>query len=425
MKKLLFILLLSVYGFAGNTQGVELYHKAALKANQDKLYRNLVQNTINKNLSKELKDSTEDNWQDAFQAMEVLQYKTKWIDSKINAAGEYLTSGTLSFQRAFLELIYTHYPAKKFRQPVQQLFIQVTDAKIFAMCAVYLLKSDSTKENINFIAVKTKMRLQEEPANPILLELQQYIAGFNQPVNSPDISPFFQKNYLTGNVLLISLQRKNRDYPGLVMVRDAAGNFIIDSSGNYFAVPQLARSVGNLPPFLTNGNTPQGIMRMDKFDVSVSSFIGPTPNLQLSLPFEKKAFHFFQSQDETDTLWDIERYKKLLPEKLRTYAPLQQTWYAGMAGRTEIIAHGSTVNPRYYLHQPFYPLTPTQGCLATTELWSAENGKRITSDQQKLVSAVLKAGGANGYAIVIEINDEQKPVSFDDILPFINGSSQK
>jgi hypothetical protein len=424
MKKLLFIMLLTVYGFTGDAQGVELYHRAALKANQDKLYRNLIQNTINKNLSKELKDSTEDYWQDAFQAMEVLQYKTKWIDGKINVAGEYLGSGTVPFQRAFLELIYAHYPAK-FRQPVQQLFINTTDAKIFAMCAVYLLKSDSTKENINFIAVKTKMKLQEEPANPILLELQQYIGGFNQPLQSVDISPFFQKNYLPGNVLLISFQRKNRDYPGLVMVRDAAGNFIKDSSGNYFAVPQLARSVANLPPFLTNGNTPQGIMRMDKFEVSVSSFIGPTPNLQLSLPFEKKAFHFFQTLDETDTLWDIERYKKLLPEKLRTYAPLQQTWYAGTAGRTEIIAHGSTVNPGYYLHQPYYPLTPTQGCLATTEIWSAENGKRITSDQQKLVSAVLKAGGANGYAIVIEINDAQKPVSFDEILPYLNAGTQK
>ncbi len=424
MKKLLFILQVSVYGFAANAQGVELYHRAALKTNQDKLYRNLVQNTINKNLSKALKDSTEDYWQDAFQAMEVLQYKSKWIDGKINAAGEYLISGTVSFQRAFLELIYAHYPAK-FRQPVQQLFTQTTDAKIFAMCAVYLLKSDSTKENINFIAVKTKMSLQEAAANPILLELQQYIAGFNQPVNSPDISPFFQKNYLPGNVLLISFQRKNRDYPGLVMVRDAVGNFIKDSSGNYFSVPQLARSVGNLPSFLTNGNTPQGILRMDKFNVSVSSFIGPTPNLQLSLPFEKKAFHFFQSQDESDTIWNIERYKNLLPEKLRQYIPLQQTWNAGMAGRTEIIAHGSTVNPGYYLHQPFYPLTPTQGCLATTELWSAENGKRIMSDQQKLVGAVLKAGGASGYVIVIEINDAQKAVSIGDIIPFTYAGTRK
>lgn len=424
MKQLLVLMLLLAYGLAGKTQGVELYHKAALKANQDKLYRNLVQNTINKNLSLALADSTEDKWQDAFQAMEVLQYNTKWIEGKIYQAGEYLESGTLSFQRAFLELVFARFPAK-FRQPVQQLFIQTTDAKIFAMCAVYLLKSDSTKENINFIAVKSKLMLEQQPLNPILSELQRFISGFNQPLKSLDISPFFQKNYLPGNVLLISFQRKNRDYPGLVMVRDAAGNFIKDSLGNYFSVPQLARSVSNLPSFLTNGNTPQGILRMDKFDVSVSSFIGPTPNLQLSLPFEKKPFHFFQAQNPNDTIWDIERYKLLLPAKLRNYLPLQQTWYAGMAGRTEIIAHGSTVNPGYYLHQPFYPLTPTQGCLATTELWSAENGKRITSDQQKLVGAVLKAGGANGYAIVIEINDEQRAVSMGDILPYINEVATK
>jgi len=67
----------------------------------------------------------------------------------------------------------------------------------------------------------------------------------------------------------------------------------------------------------------------------------------------------------------------------------------------------------------YYPLTPTQGCLCTEEIWSAVDGKRIESDQQRLVDAVKKAGGANGYCIVIEIDDQQKPVSIKDILPFL------
>jgi hypothetical protein len=35
------------------------------------------------------------------------------------------------------------------------------------------------------------------------------------------------------------------------------------------------------------------------------------------------------------------------------------------------------------------------------------------------VDAVKSAGGANGYCVVIEIDDQQKPVSLKDILPFL------
>ena len=88
-----------------------------------------------------------------------------------------------------------------------------------------------------------------------------------------------------------------------------------------------------------------------------------------------------------------------------------------MAGRTEIIAHGTTINPAYYKGEPYYPLTPSLGCLCTKEIWN-EDGKRTISDQAELVNAVQLAGGANGYYVVIELNDEQRPVAMDDILPF-------
>jgi hypothetical protein len=57
--------------------------------------------------------------------------------------------------------------------------------------------------------------------------------------------------------------------------------------------------------------------------------------------------------------------------------------------------------------------------LATKEIWSNVDGKRMETDQQKLVDALKKAGGANGYCIVIEIDDQQKPVSMDEILSLL------
>ena len=202
-------------------------------------------------------------------------------------------------------------------------------------------------------------------------------------------------------------------------IRNIEGKFIRDSAGNIFNVPQLARSITDLPGYLTNGNTPQGIFRMYGFGVSSSSFIGPTTNIQLTMPAETSLQFFMKDSTITDTAWTEEWYKKLLPASLKNYASLYGSYYAGKAGRTEIISHGTTVDPEYYKGTTYYPLTPTQGCLCTKELWSGYNGSRVYSDQQKLIEAIKLAGGPDGYCVVIELDDKKQPVNINEVLPFI------
>jgi len=79
----------------------------------------------------------------------------------------------------------------------------------------------------------------------------------------------------------------------------------------------------------------------------------------------------------------------------------------------------------YYIKQPYYPLTPTQGCLTSKEVWDENTGIRTQSDQQLLINSMIKAGGADGYAIVINIDDEQRPVLLYDIVPMIEQAQQK
>jgi hypothetical protein len=257
-----------------------------------------------------------------------------------------------------------------------------------------------------------------DPDNPILNQLNHRLnpaAGSKlPPLEALLYHPFFD----TATVVF-SFQRANRNFPGLVMVRDRWGQFVKDETGNYFNVAQLARSINNLPGYLTNGNTPQGIFRLFGQDKSRSIFIGPTPNLQLTMPFESSVCHFLNDSTISDSTWSLQVYKKVLPEAWAQYPPVMEAYYAGQAGRSEIIAHGTTVSPDYYSGQPYYPLTPTLGCLCTRELWSGEDGRRMVSDQQLLVEAVQKAGGANGYLIVIELDSLQRPVLIDDLLPFI------
>jgi len=255
--------------------------------------------------------------------------------------------------------------------------------------------------------------------NPILYILQTRLENSKLNTVYPIkevLKEVLNKNFLPGQIVMYSFQRKDRDYPGLVLIRNAEGNFITDSSGNIYNVQQLARSITNLPGYLTNGNTPQGIFKMYGFGVSMSNFIGPTANIQLGMPVEISMKKFFDDSTILDSIWTIDRYQKMIPKNLKDYLPLYDSYYAGLAGRSEIIAHGTTIDPKFYVGKPYYPLTPTEGCLCTKEIW---NGKRIESDQQKLVNGLLKAGGANGYCVVIEIDDKNAPVKIKDILPYL------
>lgn len=422
IKKYVILFVAIIWGFTSEGQ---LFFRSTLKTNRDKLYQNLVNNSIHKNLSVTLSDSTEEDWQGAFYALELIRYQSPWVNSRIDSAALMMNTLSVSFQRAALEMLYSNYPEKYYQQ-VKYLLMGTSDAKIFAMCAAYILNSSKANEDLSFLKVKTQQQLALQPNHPILEQLQFQLQTHAQSLNVPDISLLLQADYLKGHNIVFSFQRKNRNFPGLVLVRKGDGTFIRDSSsGLPFTVPQLARSINNLPGYITNGNTPEGIFRMKGYDVSTNGFIGPTANVQLTMPFEKSAGHFTADENNKDTVWDIRYYKNLLPAPLQNYYPLLQSYYAGKAGRTEIIIHGTTVNPAYYRQQPYYPLTPTMGCLTSKEIWDETTGRRAESDQQKIIQALIAAGGADGYTIVVNMDDEQRSVLLADMLPLLTKAGQK
>jgi hypothetical protein len=417
-----FLLFFFVCGFSFQTTKAQydapLYTSYTTDAARAKMNERLVNNTITKNLSLPLTDSTEENWQDAFSAMEVMDFNSEFAERKAESAFQNIETRSLSFQRALLELAFTNYPGKFFIQ-TRDLLNKTSDPKIFAMCAEYLIQ-EHKNDSLKIILSKKIAEKFTDTAykSPILFMLQTRLA--RDPINTYSthevLKEILNKNFLSNQIVMYSFQRKNRDYPGMILIRNSNGNFITDSSGNIFHIPQLARSITNLPSYLTNGNTPQGIFKMYGFKVSMSNFIGPTANVQMGMPVELSIQKFFDDSTILDSTWTMDWYQKLIPKKLKEYLPLYNSYYAGLAGRSEIIAHGTTIEPKYYVGKPYYPLTPTQGCLCTKEIW---NGKRLESDQQKLVNGLLKAGGANGYCVVIEIDNKQAPVTIKDLLPYL------
>lgn len=407
-----FILIFFCLDIAAQNDAIPLA-KQTTKENRAKEYRNLI-NNISSNLSLPLTDSTEENWQEAFDAMELLNYRAPFIDARIRTAMDSVSLRSNAFQKAMLQLIYPLYP-KDFVPQVTSLVKETNDPKLFAMCCEYLFLNKKT-EPYKTILLKRMDEIQQKSGAATEISFFTVLKSklLLTAAKCPPVEDLTSNTFLPNEMVVYSFQRKNRNYPGLVMVRSKDGSFIKDAAGKYFTVPQLARSSTNMPGYLSNGNTPQGIFKIFGFAVSKGSFIGPTTNIQMVLPYEQSTD---VSDSVTQTLGD--NYRFLLPVSWKNYFPFFEAYYAGKAGRSEIIAHGTTVNPAYYAKQPYYPLTPTQGCLCTKEIWSAVDGKRIESDQQKLVDAVKKAGGANGYCVVIEIDDQQKPVSLKDILPFL------
>ena len=90
LKKLkIFLFLLIIVSISNTVKAQDnLYTSYTTAANRTKLYRNLTTTSINKNLSIPINEFTEEKWQEAFWALQLLQYKTPWIEDRIAKAFE-------------------------------------------------------------------------------------------------------------------------------------------------------------------------------------------------------------------------------------------------------------------------------------------------------------------------------------------------
>jgi hypothetical protein len=411
---LIFLLPLFIEQLQAQSTLVARYTSAA---NRAKLNQRLVNHAINKNLALPLNDSTAEFWEEAFYVLELLNRRSSWIDGQITNAVAFLPAAPYSFQRSLLELLYTNYRGD-YSKEVASFTRQTVDPKLYSMAVEYLLADSTNLLNKDSLFKETNTKFGSlAQTDPILIMLRSRL--YHQPTQLTTLmlGELLNKKFLQGNVILYSLQRTNRDIPGTALIRDAEGNFLMQDSTTVFSVPHFARSLSSLPGYLTNGNTPQGIFRMTGYGVSSSEFIGPSVNIQMCMPVECSISVFFDST-VSDTAWSDQLYSGLLPASLYNYFPIYGSYYAGAAGRTEIIAHGTTVDPDYYQGKIYHPHTPSLGCLTTAEIWD-KDGRRVQSNQQKLIDALTKAGGPKGYCVVIELPGDG-PIDVNEITSNLN-----
>lgn len=413
MKRYFFIItffIFSVSLFAQQAVTDTVYSKVTTKQARQQRYKYLVDTTIKQWLAEPLNDDNEGDWNEALWSLELLQYKDNFTKQKLAIAWNNTAQRSDYFQKNLLETTYSLYK-KEFKTQVSNLMRQTHSVGIFIRCAEYVLRADSVNARIK-IASLIKSKFPGDSS--VGLQILKSRIAIKKHQSLPPLNDIFSADFLKGQTVIYSLQRSNRNYAGLVIIRKPDGTFVKDSSGNYFHTAQLARAITDYPFYITNGNTPQGILRFSGFDVSRILYIGPTQNLQLQLPYETTPDAFFADSTLIDSLWSKEMYASLLPASWKNYNGIYESFYAGEMGRTAVIMHGTTIDPEFYKTQTYYPQTPSLGCLCSYEEWDS-SGFRISSNQQQIVDILNSIGSSNGYVVVIDIDNKKKNVDIGEV----------
>ncbi len=385
----------------------------------------LKNDLISKTFHEPLDSNNEYKYESACLAASQFMIKNEAVKAGFDTLFMHYDSLQFSTQRALLEAVYGLYP-KEYATNINALFLKEKEPKLFAMQAVYLFQNDSSGQQTKRLLKQMKTSFLFIDTIPVLQSLQGYLLNEQKQkhTTTPSLSSLFLYQKKIGRQMIYSLQRWNRNYPGLAIIQNEDGSFARDSLGKLLVFQQLARSASNLPYFITSGNTPQGIYSVQGTGISHNNLIGPTPNLQLLLPHENDDLFLHEKLDSSASF--LQNYLLLLPPDWRNYLPMQEALEAGTVGRTAIIAHGSTIDPEYFKNEPFYPLTPTLGCLCAKENWNIFTGKLNSSDQFDFINTYLtRTEDEAGYLIVINVDNKQAPVSREEVERWVNEFEKK
>ena len=332
-----------------------------------------------------------------------------------------------AYQRAVLSASHAEFWSEA-APLLPDLLPNIKTPREFAIGAYTLLRNDYSAAQRQMLQTMMQTQFPDWTNEPRLraLERRLTVAPQSDLAQRPPLVDLLAAPLRPGYPVVFSFQRRDRERAGLALVRGADGRFVRNADGSYFNITQLAMARTNLPGTITNGNTPQGIFVVKGTGTATNRWIGPTPYLESMLPVESPVGLFdapntrdtlpLTTSDENKVAWTEQVYTNFLPPSWRNYFPIKEALLAGLAGRDEILAHGNTVNSAYYRGAPYFPAAPSAGCLVAMEYWSKEDGTLVHSDQLALVKAFVSSGRDVGYLIVVEIDDEPRPVILADVI---------
>jgi hypothetical protein len=125
---------------------------------------------------------------------------------------------------------------------------------------------------------------------------------------------------------------------------------------------------------------------------------------------------------------NLQAYQALLPPSWRTYTPIQQTFWAGNAGRSLFRIHGSGAaidffrNKDKVVNSKNFDWNATLGCLSAIEIYD-DRGNLIKADMPKILDALntVGKGKVEGFLFVVDVpNPSNEPITVSEVAKYLN-----
>lgn len=388
-----------------------------------------------------LTDANEDFWRNILWTTAIVEPQEEYVGDALAQLVEFTSQTNLSnAQTRTVDMamqvgtqLYLHYPSfytrleSAFVNTIEQSQDPIWVAMAFSALARAGTEANQLQQWASLIQQRFPQWREEVSLNAVLQEAS------SPSTTLPPLEDLLNWTIASNQLQLYVFCRPDRTTLCQTALKDAEGNWV-RQEGKIWSVPLLLRSIHNLSWVFTRGQTPQGIYRIEgtvpQPDQHFFRAYGLFPLVKLFVPLESGVQEFVPGQRGSIT-GGLAAYQSLLPPSWRNYFPMQQTYWAGKAGRGLFRIHGSGEAPDFFSNNQLYPLSagwnPTIGCLSALELYD-DTGRLQQADMPRLLENLKAIGGQNfqGYLIVVDLpGDANVPVSLDEIEATLYSSSSR
>lgn len=365
-------------------------------------------------------DAEEKHWRNILWTTAIVEPQEPFVAQALTNILSYARSPGLSAsQRRTLEMafqvgtqLYLNHP--NVYDALGQQFVQTVNGssnpRFVAVALSGLAKSSLTPAQIQALSNSVRQRFPQWSQNAALYTTLMDVNEQIAPAPVPPLRDLMNWTITPGQLQMYVICGRDRNALCTTLLKDRQGQFVREA-GRLWSTPLLLRSIHGLGWNFTRGETPQGVYRIEgtvpQPDNEFFRAFGQFSLVNLFVPFEPGAKTFLPGRAGTFR-GSLQDYQSLFPPSWRSYAPIQQTYWAGRIGRGLFRIHGSGEDPNFFSKLPrdaaTAPWNPTIGCLSALEVYDAA-GQLQQADMPRILNALTAAGGKNftGYLFVVEV----------------------
>src|SRR5882757_7888384 len=183
------VLLQNTYG---QSRREDIYSASVLYQKRVALEKDLRQRITGRNMTLPLDSDTEDKYLSACWAISQFLIYSPEVEHGLDTLFNGYAALSYDTKKAFLEAVYAVAP-KHYAEAVHNVLENETDPKLFAMCAAYLYRADTSTENSNALKIRMVEKFPGYDTVALLQELADYLSYHEtyKKRKTPDLSSLF------------------------------------------------------------------------------------------------------------------------------------------------------------------------------------------------------------------------------------------